>query len=176
MGLAMDSFSVSLCSGLPGGRSRTRHALRIALVMGAFQAAMPVAGWLGGNTLSQYISGVDHWIAFGLLALVGGRMIYGSLWGGADDTFLDTGNWRPLLVLGLATSIDALAVGVSLALLTEGILGPIVVIGTVTFALCFVGVLLGCRAGRLLQERMPLLGGVVLVAIGVRILTQHLMA
>lgn len=174
VGLAMDSFSVSVCSGAVLDGHRFRQALRIGLVMGGFQAAMPVLGWLGGSILSAAIARVDHWIAFGLLAFIGGRMIWEAFRGDGQHSALGAGSWRLLLALGVATSIDALAVGLSLAFLDVSIAVPVTVIGVVTFALSFVGVLIGCHAGHLLRDRVPVFGGLILVGIGVKILVEHL--
>ncbi len=174
LGLAMDSFSVSVCSGTTIRGPRVPQALRVGLVMGGFQAVMPVLGWLGGSAFSRAIGGVDHWIAFGLLAFIGGRMIWESVRGDGDGVALDVSSWRVLLGLGVATSIDALAVGLSLAFLDVSIVTPVIVIGLVAFVLSFVGVLIGCRAGDLLRERVPVLGGLILVGLGIKILIEHL--
>jgi len=174
VGLAMDSFSVSICSGATLNGSRIPQALRIGAVMGGFQAAMPVLGWLGGSALSDLICRVDHWIAFGLLLFIGGRMVYEAIWGDGDCTMLDASRWRVLLGLGVATSIDALAVGLTLAVLGTSILVPVLAIGAVAFGLSFVGVLIGCQAGRVLRDRVPALGGVILIGIGAKILVDHL--
>ena len=174
LGLAMDSFSVSICSGTMVNGSRLPQALRVGLVMGGFQAAMPVLGWLGGTALSDLICAVDHWIAFGLLLFIGGRMIYEAFWGDGECALMDTSNWRVLVGLGVATSIDALAVGLTLAVLGTSIVVPVLTIGVVAFALSFVGVLIGCQAGNLLRDRVPVLGGVILIGIGAKILVDHL--
>lgn len=174
IGLAMDSFSVSICTGTGVDESRATAALRVGLVMGGFQAAMPVAGWLGGAALASHVASCDHWIAFGLLLAIGLRMIHEALTGAGEGTFLDATRWRVLLALGVATSIDALAVGVSYACLGSAILVPVLVIGAVTFGLSFAGVFLGCHAGELLRGRVPIFGGLLLIGIGVRILVEHL--
>ena len=174
LGLAMDSFSVSICSGTVLRGPRLPQALSIGLVMGGFQAIMPVVGWLGGATFGAVIGGFDHWLAFGLLALIGGRMIWEALHGDDETNLLDASSWRVLLGLGIATSIDALAVGLTLAFLQVSIAVPIAVIGGVAFGLSFAGVLLGCHAGHLLRDRVPILGGLMLVGIGVKVLVEHL--
>jgi len=173
LGLAMDSFSVSVCGGLGLHGSRIRYALRTATVMGGFQALMPFLGWTAASQISGRVEQVDHWIAFGLLAFIGGRMIYEALAGAPDQTALDVTGWPLLLGLGVATSIDALAVGVSFAFLNTSILAPIVTIGVISFVLSLVGILVGCRAGEALGNRVPILGGIVLIGIGVQIVLEH---
>jgi len=174
LGLAMDSFSVSVCCGTTVSRGeRVRTGLKVGLVMGGFQAAMPVMGWLGGSALSEVVSQVDHWVAFGLLAFIGGRMIWEGL-RGDGSAVLDPRSWGVLLSLGVATSIDALAVGLSLAILDVSIIAPAITIGIVAFALSWVGVSLGCEAGTFLRQRVPILGGAILCGLGLRILVEHL--
>ena len=174
LGLAMDSFTVSICSGMTMNPVRLRHALRIAIFFGGFQALMPVAGWLGGTTVSHLIARVDHWIAFGLLALVGARMIREGCQGASCDTRIDPTSLVMLTTLAVATSIDALAVGLSFAVLKAAITGPVIVIGTVTAALSLAGVYLGRRYGGALGNRPGIAGGIVLLGIGARILWEHL--
>jgi len=175
--LAMDSFSVSICGGslLSPDCQRARVAGQTGLIMGGFQAAMPLTGWLGAGLLSHRFAAVDHWIAFGLLAFIGGRMVYEALHPACDSS-INLSHWSTLAVLGVATSIDALAVGMSYAFVGYAILVPILVIGLVAFSFSYVGVLLGARVGTLLRDRAPLLGGLLLIALGARILVQHLAA
>jgi putative Mn2+ efflux pump MntP len=175
LGLAMDSFSVSVCSGAMNGRASLRAALRVGLVMGGFQAAMAVLGWAGASLLAGYVERFDHWIAFGLLLFIGGKMLWETLRGGECE-LLSLDNWRTLALLGVATSIDALAVGITLAFLGTGIALPVAIIGVVSLALSTLGVYLGCHVGGWLREWSPAVGGVVLVGIGVRILFEHLSA
>lgn len=170
--LSLDCFAVALASGIPGGTGRTREALRIALAFGSFQAGMPVLGWIAGEAVLSSISGFDHWIAFALLVTVGARMIHEGVAGGEErEISLAAG---PLLVLSVATSIDALAVGVSFAFLEAGILVPALVIGLFTFAVSFAGALLGGAASERWGTAMEILGGTVLIGIGLRILLEHL--
>jgi putative Mn2+ efflux pump MntP len=173
-GLAMDAFSVSVCSGMAGRRLAPRHALRMAAFFGGFQMLMPTVGWLAGSTFQRFISGFDHWVAFGLLALVGGRMVYESVASDSCQRTINPANLGVLVVLAIATSIDALAVGLSLALLDVAVTLPILVIGAVTFTLSLAGVLLGRRTGTLLQGRAEAVGGLILIGIGARILVGHL--
>jgi putative Mn2+ efflux pump MntP len=172
LALTPDCFAVALAAGVRGGAEGLRDAARIALAFGSFQAGMPVVGWLAGESVLAYISGYDHWIAFSLLAIVGARMIREGISGeGEGAVSLNTG---ALLVLALATSIDALAVGVSFAFLEAGILVPCVVIGIATFAISLVGALIGRATARRWGEAMEVLGGLVLIGIGVRILIIHM--
>ncbi len=175
LGLAMDAFAVSIVAGSVYRQLRVRHALRMALFFGAFQAAMPLIGSLAGLGLKTYISPYDHWIAFGLLAFVGGKMIYEAFAIESAEKNLDPSNLMVLLALSIATSIDALAVGVTLSLLTRSVAFAVVVIGLITFGLSYVGVVIGKRFGHFCESRIEALGGLVLIAIGVRILLAHLL-
>ncbi|MDY0355778.1 MAG: manganese efflux pump MntP family protein [Sedimentisphaerales bacterium] len=175
LGLAMDAFAVSIVAGSVYRQLRVRHALRMALFFGAFQAAMPLIGSLAGLGLKTYISPYDHWIAFGLLAFVGGKMIYEAFAIESAEKNLDPSNLMVLLALSIATSIDALAVGVTLSLLTRSVAFAVVVIGLITFGLSYVGVVIGKRFGHFCESRIEVLGGLVLIAIGVRILLAHLL-
>jgi putative Mn2+ efflux pump MntP len=175
VGLAMDAFAVSLGIGLKQCQVSTRTTLRLAAYFGGFQAIMPVIGWLAGLAFARWITGVDHWIAFGLLAAIGSKMIYEAIWGDDEkNAEKDPTRGRTLIVLSLATSIDALAVGLSLALLGVQIWYPAVVIGVVAFAFTAAGLHLGCRFGSLLGKRMEIVGGLILIGIGVKILVDHL--
>jgi putative Mn2+ efflux pump MntP len=175
VGLAMDAFAVSLGIGLKQCQVSTRTTLRMAAYFGGFQAFMPVLGWLAGLTFARWITGVDHWIAFGLLAAIGGKMIYEAIWGDDEkNAEKDPTRGTSLIVLSVATSIDALAVGLSLALIGVQIWYPAVIIGVVAFAFTAAGLHLGCRFGSLLGKRMEVVGGLILIGIGVRILFDHL--
>jgi putative Mn2+ efflux pump MntP len=169
--LSLDCFAVALAAGIPGGEGRFREAGRIAIAFGSFQAGMPILGWVAGRSVISFISGFDHWIAFFLLALVGIRMIREGFSGEAGAVSLTTG---PILLLAVATSIDALAVGVSFAFLDIGILVPCVVIGLATFAVSLAGALLGGAAAERWGRAMEVLGGLVLIGIGIRILIEHM--
>lgn len=177
IGLAMDAFAVAIASGLTLGKVSARQTFRLAWHFGLFQALMPVIGWLAGLTVSPWIAPVDHWIAFGLLAAIGGKMIYEALRHDQEERERTdpTKGWS-LILLSIATSIDALAVGLSLALLDVAIWYPAVVIGLVAGAFTAAGLHLGRRFGSLLGRRMEIVGGVILVGIGVRILVEHLTA
>jgi len=174
VGLAMDAFAVSIARGMVVKEGRLREALLLAALFGGFQALMPLIGWLAGLSFRDLIAGIDHWIAFGLLTIIGAKMIYDAIWGeeeeGADLTMLTA------LTLAIATSIDALMVGLSFAFLETSILVPVLTIGVVTFGLCFVGFTFGCRLGRLFGGKIRVVGGLILILIGVRILLEHLTA
>ena len=175
LGLAMDAFAVSITSGLAIKRLRAGHALKIALFFGAFQALMPVIGWLAGLGLKDFISAVDHWIAFLLLVFVGGKMIYeATLMDEEEGGEKDPLNLLVLLILSVATSIDALAVGLSLSFIGIDIVTPALIIGAVTFSLSFLGVYMGDRFGHFFESKIEVLGGLILIAIGLKILVEHL--
>lgn len=174
--LAMDCFAVTL--GLAcGSRGLTmKQALRMGLAFGGFQAVMPVIGWFAGDWALGLIRNFDHWIAFGLLALIGGRMIWESSGLSEEEKACrpDQTQGSRLLVLALATSIDALAVGLSLGVVRTGILFPAVVIGVTSLVMTLVGAKLGPALGRVIGKRAELVGGLILIAIGVKILVEHL--
>jgi len=176
VGLSMDAFAVSVVTGSVYRELKVRHALRMALFFGGFQAVMPVLGFLAGLSLRDYISAYDHWIAFGLLVFVGGKMIYESLQFEAAEKNLDPSNLLVLLALSVATSIDALAIGITLSMLTAGIVAAAAIIGLVTFTLSYAGILIGKRFGHFFESKIEILGGVILIAIGLKILIQHLTA
>lgn len=174
LGLSMDAVAVAIGMGLSIDTLRIRHGLLIGLFFGIFQATMPIIGWAAGRSLREYITGVDHWIAFGLLVIIGVKMIYESLRTKTIDNEIKSLNMYMLFMLSIATSIDALAVGISFALLNGTIITPIIIIGTVTFVLSFLGVGLGKHAGSLLPKRIEIAGGIILIGIGTKILIEHL--
>lgn len=174
VGLAMDAFAVSIGAGLTLKTVDARQTFRLAWHFGLFQALMPIIGWLAGLSVERWIAPVDHWIAFGLLAVIGGKMIYEALKDDEETRRGDPTKGWSLVLLSVATSIDALAVGLSLALLDVSIWWPAVVIGLVAGAFTTMGMQLGKRFGALLGRRMEVVGGIVLIAIGVKILVEHL--
>ena len=174
VGLAMDALAVALATGLVLGRPSPSHVLRLAFAFGLFQLVMPVMGWLAGRSVEAYIREVDHWVAFALLAFVGGKMLRESRRHEDEARPGDPTRGWMLLVLSIATSIDALAVGLSMAFLHVSIWLPSVVIGLVAFAFTATGVLLGARVGRTLGRWPEVVGGLVLLGIGVKILIEHL--
>lgn len=173
VGLAMDAFAVSLGAGAGPHAGSGRAVFRLSFHFGLFQFLMPVAGWFAGVRVVGLVGGLDHWLAFGLLAFVGGRMVVAGLGHDPEARRDDPSRGWTLVMLSVATSIDALAVGLSLALLKVSIWLPAVVIGIVCAALSVVGVRLGRVLGAIVGKRMEVVGGLVLIAIGVRILHAH---
>ena len=176
VGLSMDAFAVSICKGLGMRKVNYRHTFLIALFFGGFQALMPLAGWLLGRQFERYITAVDHWIAFGLLALIGGNMLRDAFRNEPESTSGcgDRLDLKELLLMAIATSIDALAVGISFAFLGVNIWLAIAVIGITTFVICTVGVFVGNRFGTRYQKRAAIAGGVILILLGLKILLEHL--
>ncbi|MCB9632069.1 MAG: manganese efflux pump [Sandaracinus sp.] len=178
LGLAMDAAAVSAARGLVTPKLNLGHAARVALFFGGFQAGMPVLGWLLGRELGEYVAAWDHWIAFTLLAAIGGKMLW-EAWGGDDDApeVDEASLWslRVMLVLAVATSIDALAIGVMLPVLEAPLVPSVTIIGVVTAAMSVLGLHLGRRFGAMFGRRLDALGGVVLVGLGVKILVEHLL-
>ncbi|TFG47774.1 MAG: manganese efflux pump [Candidatus Brocadiia bacterium] len=173
--LALDAFAVSIVSGSTYNKLNIAHAFRIALFFGAFQAFMPLIGSLAGLTIKKYIENYDHWIAFALLAVVGGKMVCESFKMKSEKDNADPSNMLVLLVLAVATSIDALAVGLTLSLITSHIPAAVTVIGLVTFTLSFLGVYIGKKVGHFFENRIEAAGGLILIAIGIKIIFQHLL-
>ena len=173
-GLAMDAFAVSVTSGLIIKHLRINNALKIAVFFGAFQAIMPLIGWSAGLSFRDFISGVDHWIAFGLLSIIGCKMVYESSKMGSNEKKIDPLNLYVLFILSIATSIDALAVGLSLSFLNVPIALPAIIIGIVTFLLSVFGVYFGNRFGHYFERKIEIIGGLILIGIGIKILIEHL--
>lgn len=173
VGLAMDAFAVSIARGISIENQKRKNALVVASFFGGFQMIMPVIGWYAGLGLEGLIRWIDHWIVFGLLAFIGSKMIYDSA---AKDDLQRESKLRlhTLLTLSIATSIDALMVGMSFAFLQTAILTPIIVIGLVTFFLSYVGFLFGNVIGNFFGNKIKVLGGIILIAIGIKILLEHL--
>ena len=174
VGLAMDAFAVSIVSGAAYRKLKIKHALTMAAFFGGFQAIMPLIGYLAGLTVKQYIEDYDHWIAFAILTVIGAKMIYESFKIKAEKENMDPTNIMVLLVLAIATSIDALAVGITLSFITSSIFTAVAVIGVVTFVLSYFGVFIGKRFGHFFENKIEAAGGLVLIALGVKILVQHL--
>jgi putative Mn2+ efflux pump MntP len=173
--LAMDAFAVAIVTGLTVKPLTRRHVFRLAFHFGLFQFFMPLIGWAAGNAIQKYIAAFDHWIAFCLLAFVGGRMIWGSMH--SDDegprSVNDPTSGLALVMLSIATSIDALAVGLSLAIIGSDIMLPALVIGLVAAGFTAVGMALGRQIGSVWGKRVEILGGLILFAIGVKIVIDH---
>ncbi len=172
--LAMDAFAVAIATSLGLNPITRRHVFRLSFHFGFFQAAMLVLGWLLGSVASGILASADHWVAFGLLAFVGVRMIWGGERGGPHAVAPDRTRGWDLVLLSVATSLDALAVGLSLALIQSAIVVPAVVVGLVAAGLTLVGMVVGRRIGLLWGSRVEVLGGCVLLVIGVRIVWAHL--
>ena len=173
VGLAMDAFAVSIVSGTAYKQLKVKHAFRIAVFFGGFQAFMPLIGALAGLSVKEYIANYDHWMAFGLLSAVGGKMIYESFKIKPAKENFDPSNIFILLVLSVATSIDALAIGVTLPLITSSIGTAVVIIGLVTFVLSYLGVFIGEKSGHFFESKIEALGGLILIALGLKILIEH---
>ena len=172
--LAMDAFAVSVVSGSTYKQLHIKHALRMAAFFGGFQAFMPLIGSLAGLGLKEYITACDHWIAFVLLSTIGGKMIYESFKIKSVEDSPDPSKILVLLVLSVATSIDALVIGITLSFITTSIALAVAIIGMITFALSYLGVLIGKRFGHFFENKIEIFGGLILIAIGVKILVEHL--
>ena len=172
--LAMDAFAVAISSGIILPRITARHYFRLSFHFGLFQGLMPILGWFTGKSVIPHLKQWDHWIAFLLLLYVGGKMIYESFRNGNTTSVNDPTRGMRLVMLSVATSIDALIIGFSLAILGVKIVLPALIIGLTTLLLTFAGMKLGEKLGRLFGRRIEILGGVILLAIGVKILLEHL--
>ena len=172
-GLAMDASAVSLAAAAGGFARDGRAVFRLAFHFGLFQCLMPIIGWFAGTGLVAYVQGVAHWIAFFLLAVVGGRMIWEGLHPDESDHKKDPSRGATMVMLSIATSIDALAVGISLAMLEVGIWFPAVMIGVITTGMSVAAIQVGRHAGSLFGNRMEVTGGLVLIGIGLKILFFH---
>ena len=176
IGVSMDAFAVAVCKGLSIQKLKLRHALVVGLWFGVFQALMPTIGWLLGSTFAELITAVDHWVVFVLLAVIGGNMIRESFH--KEEEGCEECNsslaFGTMLMLALATSIDALAVGVSFALLNVNILAVVLSIGLCTFIISTIGVKIGNVFGARFKSKAEFLGGAVLILMGLKILLEHL--
>jgi putative Mn2+ efflux pump MntP len=173
IGLSMDSFAVAISNGLTIKNLNKKKALLIAISLAVFQALMPLIGWFAGMSIEKYIEAFDHWIAFGLLLFIGGKMIF--------EAFINKGEsigkelkFITLIGQSIATSIDALAVGISFAILKMEIIIPVIIIGVVTFIFSLLGLQLGSYLGKKLGKYVEIFGGIVLIGIGVKILLEHM--
>ena len=181
VGLSMDAFAVSVTSGIIVEDIKVNHALKVALYFGIFQALMPIIGWSAGSSFSSYIIEIDHWVAFGVLGYIGGKMIYESLKKDKDEedelekgkVEKDPVGTKTLLILAIATSIDALAVGTSFSFLNVAIFKSSIIIGCITFLISFLGVACGKKCGILLQKKAEMFGGIILALIGLKIFIEH---
>lgn len=173
VGLAMDAFAVSICKGLSIRKLKLSQALCVGLWFGVFQALMPLAGWLLGSAFTGLIQSVDHWVAFALLAVIGGNMLREGFRGDEEDCDPSLG-FGVMLTLAVATSIDALAVGITFALVNVDIAPAVALIGVVTFAISAAGVKIGNLFGARYKSRAEIFGAIVLILIGLKILLEHL--
>lgn len=179
VGLSMDAFAVAISKGITMKTLRMKSALKVALFFGFFQGIMPLIGWLVGVRFSNYVMKFDHWIAFILLVVIGGKMVY-EAYKNADECAVDVASGkeedatnRELLLLAIATSIDALAVGVSFAFLKVEIVSSVIMIGVTTLIISFIGVVMGRKLGCLFQKKAEIFGGIMLTLIGSKILIEH---
>ncbi len=175
IGLSFDSFAVSVCSGLNLPHIRFFQAAKIAIFLALFQAFMPLLGWLVGNSMKALIEPVDHWIAFGLLGMIGGKMIIESFINSEEREIKDPLSLKVILTLSVATSIDALAVGFSFSTILDKILFAVIIIGSVTFIASMLGILLGKKTGPKINKYAEITGGLILIAIGAKIMIEHLL-
>jgi putative Mn2+ efflux pump MntP len=170
----MDAFAVSIASGITIKHAKFKHALIMGAWFGGFQALMPLIGWFAGMKVRDFISGFDHWIAFGLLSFVGLKMIYESFKIESQENRTNPFALRVLFMLSIATSIDALAAGLSFAVLKVEILTPVIIIGIITFLMSFLAVLIGERGRHFFERKIELAGGLFLIVIGIKIVLDHL--
>ncbi len=172
VGLSMDAFAVSVCKGLSVKKLSVKHAAAVGVYFGGFQFLMPVIGYLLGSSFQSLIESFDHWVAFVLLVLIGGNMIKESF--GKEEKLDDDFGFKTMLLMAVATSIDALAVGISFAFLAVKIVPAAVLIGVTTFILSGIGIYIGHAFGSKYKSKAELVGGIILVLIGVKILLEHL--
>ncbi|MBR3351296.1 MAG: manganese efflux pump [Erysipelotrichaceae bacterium] len=171
VGVSMDAFAVSVCKGLSLNRVRPEHGFKCGIYFGGFQALMPVIGYYLGTLFADLITAIDHWIAFFLLLFIGGQMILEARKSEELDDKMDV---RTMLVLAVATSIDALTVGVTMAFLKVNIWLIITAIGLTTFAFSYVGTMIGSKVGAAYGSKAKITGGIILIALGTKILLEHL--
>ena len=175
VGLSMDAFSVAVCKGLSTNRLQKKHYFLVGAWFGGFQALMPAIGYFLGSTFKKYIDSYDHWIAFVLLGLIGANMLREAFSKKEDEDKSDSFSVKAMFILAVATSIDALAVGVSFALLPQvNITAAVLFIGVITFALSAVGLKVGNVFGAKYKSKAEIVGGVILILIGLKILLEHL--
>lgn len=174
VGLSMDAFAVALCKGLNMKKVNYWYTAVIALFFGGFQALMPLFGWFLGKQFEAYIVSVDHWIAFILLLYIGGKMIVESGKDDEEETRGDKLDLKELTIMAIATSIDALAVGITFAFFAVNIYSSITIIGITTFCLSIIGVMIGNRFGMKYKSKAEIAGGIILILIGLKILLEHL--
>ena len=171
-GISIDAFVVSVAGGAAIRTLKLMQALKIAVAFGLFQAIMPVIGWAAGITFGSYVENYSNWIAFGLLVYIGGRMIFNALTGRSKEEEFDIRKIATLLMLAIAISIDALAVGLSFAMLNSEIFRIIIIIGIITFLLSLIGVYVGNKIGGFFEKKLEIFGGIILIIIGIKIVLE----
>lgn len=174
--LSMDALAVAISAGICNSCMRKRDAVKIALYFGGFQALMPVLGWLLGSTVAEYISAFDHWVAFALLDFIGAKMIFDALHQKEGEPRANLLSNKVLLTMAVATSIDALAVGITLGLVDAPIALGASIIGATTFLISFAGAIFGCKLGTAFEKKATIIGGLVLIGLGIKILLEHLLS
>lgn len=172
--LSMDAFAVSVCKGLSMKEINWKKAIIIGLYFGIFQALMPVIGYILGSTFESLVTNIDHWIAFVLLVLIGGNMIREALSKEENDNYNDDVDFKTMSILAIATSIDALAIGITFAFLNVNVSFAVTLIGITTFIISLIGVKLGTKFGSKYKSKAGIAGGIVLILIGIKILLEHL--
>lgn len=173
IGLAMDAFAVAICKGLSMKKMNWKNAIIIAFYFGVFQALMPVFGYFLGTTFENLVTSIDHWLAFILLVAIGGNMIK-EAFSRDEEEKDDRVDFKTMIVLAVATSIDALAIGITFAFLNVNLLLSVSCIGIITFVISLIGVKIGNRFGDKFQNKAELLGGIILIVLGLKILLEHL--
>lgn len=173
IGLAMDAFAVSICKGLSMKKMSWKKALIVALYFGIFQGVMPVIGYLLGTSFESLVTKIDHWIAFGLLLLIGINMLK-EAFGNEAESCNDNVDFKTMVVLAIATSIDALAIGITFAFLQVNIIFASLMIGVITFVICIIGVKIGNKFGDKYERKAETVGGLILILMGIKILLEHL--
>lgn len=174
VGLAADAFAVSVAEGVTIEKAVHKHTMRVSVMFGLFQGLMPVIGWLAGQTIRSIIQPYDHWVAFVLLGFIGGKMVIDSLFGVETEETEGASDDVKLVMLAVATSIDALAIGITLAVLGANIWAPAIIIGIVTASLCAMGVQIGHRIGTYIGRKAEIVGGLVLIGLGIKIILQYM--
>lgn len=179
VGLSMDAFAVSVCKGMAMTSFNKREAVLMGLFFGGFQALMPLIGWAVCVRFAKYVMAFDHWIAFGLLLFIGGKMIYEAFTKKEEVSSSQHLSFKELFILAIATSIDALAVGVAFAFEYESfapVLSSVILIGITTYLFSYGGAYIGKRFGNIFKNKAEIVGGIILIGIGVKILLEHLLA
>ena len=173
IGLAMDAFAVSICKGLSMKSMNWKKAIIVGLYFGIFQALMPVLGYFLGATFESLVTKIDHWIAFALLTFIGINMLR-EAFGNEQENYNDSVDFKTMVILAIATSVDALAVGITFAFLKVNMLLAAIIIGIVTFVICVIGVKIGNKFGNKYERKAEIVGGLILILMGIKTLLEHL--